>query len=226
MIIWDNKNPTPFKDMINQVICGDCLEVMRHIPYKSIDLVLTDPPYGIKINRISKLVGNSKHKSRKATNENWDDCTPDKTYFNLMFKISVNQIVFGANYFWENFYKTQCYLIWDKRGNLPDVPFCDTEFAWTSFVDKPSKRYVCINHGFIKDSKEPKLDHPTQKPEEVFRRIINDFTKETDLVIDTFLGSGTTAIACKQLGRNFIGIEKELKYCEIAERRLSQEYLF
>ncbi len=212
-------------DYINKIICGDCLEVMKGIPDKAVDLVLTDPPYGIKINRVAKLVGNSTHKSSKATDESWDDSVPCKEVFDNIFRISTNQIVFGANYFWENFYSSQCYIVWDKRGNLPSVPFCETEFAWTSF-NKMSKRYVCINHGFIKDSNEGKFANPTQKPQELIQRIINDFSKDGDLIFDPFLGSGTTAVACKALNRRFIGIEINPKYCEIAQRRLAQEYLF
>ena len=135
-----------------------------------------------------------------------------------MFRVSNNQIVFGANYFWENFYSSQCYIIWDKRGNLPKVPFCDTEFAWTSF-SKMSKKYLVRNHGFIKDSKDIKTGHPTQKPTELFKAILKDFTEEGDTILDPFLGSGTTARACKDLGRKCIGIEREEKYCKIAINR-------
>ena len=84
-----------------------------------------------------------------------------------------------------------------------------------------SKRYVIRNHGFIRDSKDPRTGHPTQKPTELIAAILKDFTKEDAIILDPFLGSGTTAVACKELGRRFIGIEIEPKYCAIAERRLA-----
>ena len=215
---------TNWQEMIKEVVQGDCLEGMKMIPDKSIDLVVTDPPYGIKINRISNNFGSSVHLSRKATNDDWDDNIPSKEIFEEIFKISKNQIVFGANYFWQYFYATQCYIIWDKRGELPKVPFCDTEFAWTSF-NKMSRKYTVINHGFVRDSKKMR-QHPTQKPLELIRKILLDFTEEGDLVCDPFMGSWTTARACKDLKRNFMGFELEEKYCQIGEERLRQQNLF
>ncbi len=208
---------------INKIINADCLEAMKQIPDGSIDLVLTDPPYGIKLPCRGKNYGTATHKSRKATNDSWDDFIPDKRYFDEMFRVSRNQIIFGANYFWENFYSSPCYIIWDKRGNLPDVPFAPVEFAWTSFKQM-SKKYISINHGFISDTNDHKL-HPTQKPTELMKMIVKDFTKQGDLVLDPFLGSGTTTVACKELGRNYIGIEISERYCAIARERLRQTEL-
>ncbi len=82
----------------------------------------------------------------------------------------------------------------------------DLEFAWTSF-NKKAKKYTIINHGFIRDSKDIKYDHPTQKPSELFIKIINDISNKDDIILDPFLGSGTTAVACIETGRKFIGIE-------------------
>jgi site-specific DNA-methyltransferase (adenine-specific) len=200
--------------------CADCLDVMREMDAGSVDVCVTDPPYGIKITRSSKAIGTATHTSRKATNDSWDDKIPTKEYFDEMFKVSKNQIVFGANYFWENFYSSQCYIIWDKREFLPTVPFADTEFAWTSYTDKPSKRYILRNHGFIRDSKDEKTGHPTQKPTELMVRILNDFTSEGDTVLDCFTGSGSTGVACVQTGRKFIGIEISEEYCQIARKRI------
>ena len=104
---------------------------------------------------------------------------------------------------------------------MPDVPFCDTEFAWTSFTKKPSKMYIVVNHGFIRDSKDFKTDHPTQKPTELFRKILEDFSN--GLVYDPFIGSGTTAIASEQLSRQWIGSEINPEYCEIANKRTKAE---
>lgn len=203
---------------------GDCREILPTLQTDEIDLVLTDPPYGIGINHNAKQVGTATHKSRKATDLIWDDAIPDAFCFTETMRVSKNQIVFGANYYWQYFYSTQCYIIWDKRGTLPAVPFCDTEFAWTSFVGRMPKRYIVINHGFIRDSKDIR-EHPTQKPLELFRTILTDFSADGQSILDPFMGSGTTLRAAKDLGRRAIGIEIEEKYCEIAARRLSQEVM-
>ena len=199
---------------------ADCIDVMRDMPDNSADLILTDPPYGIGITRNTKPVGVAPVTGRKATNLTWDDKPPDKRYFKEMFRISENQIIFGANYFWEHFYSSGCYIIWDKRGNMPPMPFCDTEFAWTSFVKKMSKRYVIVNHGFVRDSKDLRTGHPTQKPSELFNFIINDFSNPNDLIFDGFMGSGSTGVAAMKLNRRFIGIELSEEYCEIAKARI------
>ena len=204
---------------------GDCLEILPTLADNSVDAVITDPPYGIKITSNTKRIGVAKELGRKATSDTWDDFVPDKRYFSEIFRVSNNQIVFGANYFWEHFYSTQCYIIWDKRGSMPDVPFCHTEFMWTSFIDKPSKRYVIINHGFIRDSKDKRTGHPTQKPTELMRRILCDFTNIGDTILDPFMGSGTTGVACVQTGRHFIGIEIEERYFEIAQKRIAEAQL-
>jgi len=212
-------------DFVNKVICGDCLEVMKEIPDKSIDLVLTDPPYGINITNIFNTYGCYPDLGRKPHKYKWDDKRLTMEQWEEIRRISRNQIIFGANFYWEYFYSTKCYLVWDKRGELPSVPFTDTELIWTSFTNKPSKKYLCINHGFIRDSQEFKEQHPTQKPLKLIIDILEDFSKEGELVCDPFLGSGTTAVVCKRLRRKFIGIEINPEYCEIAEERLAQEVL-
>ena len=212
-----------FEEEAGVIYCADCLEILPRIPDKAVDLVLTDPPYGIRIAKKSNKFGVAVGSSRVATMDSWDDNIPDKQYFNEIFRASRNQIVFGANYFWGNFYATQCYIVWDKRGDLPDVPFAPTEFAWTSFRGM-SKKYTCINHGFIAEDKTPKV-HPTMKPLPLFLSIVADFSKDADLILDPFLGSGTTAVAAKQLGRKYIGIEISEKYCAVAVQRLAQEIL-
>jgi site-specific DNA-methyltransferase (adenine-specific) len=181
---------------------GDCLEILKTLPDGAVDACITDPPYGIAITRNSKPVGIASDSSRKATNESWDDLIPTKEYFDEIKRVGIHQIIFGANYFWEHFYASQCYIIWDKRGSLPKVPFCDTEFAWTSFTERMSKKYTVINHGFIRGSKDVQTSHPTQKPTELFSMILEDFTKSGDTILDPFMGSGTTGVACVKTGRN------------------------
>lgn len=192
-------------DYLNKVICGDCLEVMKGIPDKSVDLVLTDPPYG----HGDKWAGGT-----WATNEkyadcfNWDTATPTKEYFDEIFRISKNQIIWGGNYF--TLPKTRCVLIWDKVFYVPTLS--DVEMAWTSF-DKTAKKYAALRQ-------EDFREHPTQKPLDLFRWILTNYSDETDLILDPFFGSGTTGVAAKLLGRQFVGIEISEKYCDIARKRI------
>jgi len=199
---------------------GDCLDIMRGME-AGVFLLLTDPPYGIGICRNSKPVGVATNTSRLATNHDWDDFTPDAKYFEEMFRVSKNQIIFGANYFMEYLYSSPCYIVWDKRGMMPYVPFAPTELAWTSFDVMP-KKYTIINHGFIRDSADVRTGHPTQKPTELMIQIIEDFTKPGDLIFDPFMGSGTTGVAAMLTGRNFIGIELDEGYFKIAEARIAK----
>lgn len=200
---------------------GDCLELMGGVLDKSVDAVITDPPYGIKINRCANRFGTATHKSRRATGLAWDDSIPTKEYFDEIKRVSKNQIIFGANFFIENLYSSPCWIVWDKRGDLPDVPFSPFELAWTSFNRQP-KRYVIRNHGFIRDSRDERTGHPTQKPTELIEHILLDFTKEGDTILDPFMGSGTTGVACVKLNRNFIGFEINKEYFEIAQRRINE----
>ena len=105
---------------------------------------------------------------------------------------------------------------------MPEVPFMDMELALCNF-DGKAKKYKIINHGFIKDSKDIKTEHPTQKPSELFMYVLRDFSKNNQLIIDPFFGSGTTGLACEKLGRKWIGIEISEKYCAIAKKRIEQE---
>lgn len=208
-----------YETKLGKLYHGDCLDIIPEL--ERVDLVLTDPPYGEKITRKVKKYGVRVDLSRKATIDTWDDKPFHRKQVEAFMSISKNQIIFGANYCWEAFRSTRCYIVWDKRGSLPDVPFAPVEFAWTSFAKMP-KKYTVINHGFISDNKDKK-EHPTQKPSGLFVGILNDFSKKTDIVLDPFTGSGTTAIACERLRRKWIGIEIDEKYCEIAAKRIEQE---
>jgi len=212
-------------DYINKVIYGDCLEVMKGIPDKSIDLVLTDPPYGIGAYKNGTMGGGVLAKQSKFDKTDWDDEIPPKEIFDEIFRVSKNQIIFGGNYFVEYLTNSPCWLVWDKDNG--DNYFADCELCWTSFKTAVRK-YQWKWQGMLQQNAKCKdyRVHPTQKPKQLISLILQDYSKDTDIILDPFLGSGTTAVACKELGRRFIGIEISQKYCEIAERRLAQEYLF
>ena len=208
------------EDFINKVIQGDCLEVMKQMPDKCVDLVLTDPPYGIGMN---KHFG-SGVENIPTIDGDWDNNIPSKEYFDEIFRVSKNQVFFGGNYFTKYLPPTSCWIVWDKNNGAST--FGDGELIWTSF--KGALR-IHKHHwvGLVSGREDTGMKvHPTQKPKELITWIIARFSqKETDLILDPFLGSGTTAVAAKQLKRNFIGIEISEKYCEIARGRLRQEIL-
>ena len=207
---------------INKIICGDCLEVMKGIPDKAVDLVLTDPPYGINVIGGSGSIGGSGIVEVKKYEKVYgDDKAPD---LQEVFRVSKNQVIFGGNYF--DLPRTNGWILWDKKckNNWFDN-FSDGEMAWTSFL-KPLRIFRHLWMGALRDGETIIRHHPTQKPQELMVWILENYSKKGDIILDPFLGSGTTAVACKELGRKFIGIEINPKYCEIAQRRLSQEYLF
>jgi len=200
---------------INKVHCWDCLELMKLIPDKSIDLVLTDPPYGIGIDWQKESISNNPKHNRKAHEFMWwDDNIPSKQYFNEIFRVSKNQIIRWWNYF--VMYLTEWHkwwIVWDKWQHW--LTMSDCELAYSSF-DKPTRV-------FVKNRVEIQVDwavHPTQKPVDLFKWILENYSEKWMTILDPFLWSWTTAVACKEMGRNWIGIEKEQKYVDIANKRL------
>jgi DNA modification methylase len=202
---------------------GDCLDIMPTLPDKSVDLVLTDPPYGI-----NEAAGKNKSRGKLAEakdygDDAWDKNRPDKKYFNEMIILSVNQIIFGGNYFSDYLKPSSCWIVWDKDNGRND--FADCEMAWTSF-NSAVRKIVCRWNGFMQEpgSKRDVRVHPTQKPVGLFSQVLKNYSKKDDLICDPFIGSGTTAIACYRTGRKFIGIEKEKKYFDIAVERYRREH--
>jgi len=184
---------------------GDCLEVMRTIPDKSIDLVLTDPPYGIGI---------AKNPFRqKFEKKEWDNFIPTKEYFDEIFRVSKHQIIWGGNYFSEVLPPSRCFYVWDK---VQPEKFSSAmvEIAWVS-KQSPAKMFRQRVTAF-------KKHHPTTKPINLMEWCLS-FFPDTKTVLDPFMGSGSTGVACKHAGISFIGIEKDLQYFEIATNRLANE---
>lgn len=204
--------------MKSEIILGDSLEVMKGFADKSFDLVLTDPPYGI-----GEAAGKNKSRSKLAIatdygNASWDDSPPTREFFDEMMRVSRNQIIFGGNYF--GLPPSSCWLVWDKDNGESD--FADCELAWTSF-ESAVRRFKFRWAGMLQEdmrNKEVRF-HPTQKPVELMRWILNKYSQGGDSILDPFLGSGTTALAAKGLKRNFTGIEISPEYVKIAQERLS-----
>ena len=201
------------EEYINKVIQGDCLEVMKEIPDKSVDLLLTDPPYGIGKEKTTGFT-----KKRVDFNRYKTDIKVSKEYFDEMFRISKNQVIFGAQYYLDYLPPTKEMWVWDKKTGANY--FADGELIWTSYngTIRIFRHQWC---GCFKDSERGiKAQHPTQKPIVVMEWCLRK-TKENDIILDPFAGSGTTGVACKNLNRNYILIEKEPEYIDIINKRLT-----
>ncbi len=205
----------------NQIICGDCLEVMAAWPADSVDLVLTDPPYGKVCYRGRHGIGRLKEKNRTYESMAKWGITGKPTIKELktILAAGTNYIVWGGNYFLEAFPSANCFLIWDKQGNWAETCFAGVELAITSF-STVARKFTCRNQGFCKDSKDKKIDHPTPKPTELMIWCLERYSKPDQLILDPFCGSGTTCVAAKMLGRNYIGIDISPEYCKTARMRL------
>lgn len=194
------------QDMINKVFNEDCLETMKRMEDNSIDLVLTDPPYGINIS--------SNPIRQKHTKKEWDKNIPIEDIFKEIFRVSKYQIIWGANYF--NLPPSKSFLIWDKKQPY-EFSLAMCEYAYSSF-DFPAKMYSYSNRG-----DEEKM-HPTQKPLELMNFCINfaiQRDKNIKTVYDPFSGSGTTLVSAKSRNLNYIGSELDEDYYKIIQKRLS-----
>ena len=203
-------NPYYEKDGIT-IYHGDCLEIMPGLG--KVDAVVTDPPYGIGM--AARKHSSNLARARDYGIDHWDDSTADEA-IKVARRVSDRQIIFGGNYY--KLPPTPCWLIWDKLNGASC--FADAEIAWTNLSGAVRLLRFRWN-GMLQENmaaKEHRV-HPTQKPVPLMRWCIEKLGP-SGVILDPFMGSGTTLVACRQLGRQGIGIEIEEKYCEIAARRL------
>ena len=198
---------------------GDCREILPALG--KVDAVITDPPYGIDFGKAGGFVASHGWGQWREKVE-WDVSQPPRETFDLILSISTHQIIWGGNYFTDYLPPTMQWLIWDKaqRG----FSLSDFELAWSSkWQASRIFQYGRGNEkGFAPKSKEQKefiSCHPTQKPVEVMKWCLG-FVDDAKQVLDPFMGSGTTGVACIKSGKQFIGIEREQNYFDIACRRL------
>jgi DNA modification methylase len=203
---------------LNKIWNENCLDTMKRMEDKSVDLILTDPPYGINADKGVGGFGSSKTDNHYKGG--WDNSTPPQEVFDEILRIGKKVIIFGGQFFADKLPTNGHWIVWDKKGDIAfDNPFGDCELAWTNINKKSVKKYKVIQQGFI--SEEKIRFHPTQKPAHLFKQIIEDYSEDGTLIYDPFLGSGTTALACKQLGRNYIGSELDKGYYDIALNRIA-----
>jgi len=212
--LWDAMS-TLQRRPASHLVHGDCLDWMRAQSDVSIDLIVTDPPYGLNVARTGSLTTTG----IRFTPKTWDRARPPRVYFDEMRRISRNQVIWGGN-FSDYLPPSRCWLAWWKKDGLPRLTFADCELAWTSF-DRNALVFNSRWHGGIRNGGDARLPHPTQKPLSLMRWCVEEFSEPGELIVDPFLGTGTTVVAACQLGRRYIGIENDREYFEMARGRLA-----
>ena len=188
----------------------DCMKYMKTLKDNAFDLAIVDPPYGLG----DKLTnGGERSSSLRDRDSNKWDILPKDGYFKELYRVSVNQIVWGSNYF--KMPVTRCNIIWDKIQIFSGADF---ELAWTSF-DKPSKAFRLSR---IEAYSKGKI-HPTQKPVKLYDWLLKNYAKEGDRILDTHLGSGSSAIAAHYGGFDFVGCELDTDYFNAAQERFNDQ---
>lgn len=197
--------------------CGDCMDILPTLG--KVDAVVTDPPYGI-----GESEGKNKSRGRLAVSkdygfDSWDSQPISHELMAMVRSSGKHQIIFGGNYY--PCEPTSCWLVWDKENGKSD--FADCELAWTN-LPKAVRLIRYMWNGMIRANNEKRGDHPTQKPIGVMQWCISQLPDDANTILDPFMGSGTTGVACANLGRKFIGIELEPKYFDIACERIEAAY--
>ena len=222
--------PEPYyeRDGIS-IFLGDCRDILPHLP--PVDLVLTDPPYGISYQ--------SHHNSGRQNSGEWLAWTRRENFAPIcgdeepfdpapVLSLGVRTILWGANHYASRLPDSSAWIWWDKLGDMGPCDQADGELAWTN-LRGPVRRFVHEWRGLIRRGEENVVSayklHPNQKPVRLMRWCIEKAGDGVSTILDPFMGSGTTLVAARDLGRKAIGIEIEERYCEIAVRRLSQQLL-
>ncbi len=216
-------------DMIGNVINCDCLDLMKKMPDRSVDLILTDPPYGIDYQSNMRVMSKKFNKLDNDNNEMRFDAY--KEFFRLLEDNCVAVCFCSFKNFADDFNELKKYfdikncIIWYKGGggigDLKHSLITDYEIAIIAHKGNFEIKQKRIGSVWQEGKVNPNfMEHPTQKPISIIQKLVKYFSKETDIVFDPFLGSGTTALACEMLGRRWIGCELEEKYCKIADERV------
>jgi len=192
----------------------DCMDVLRGLPDDAYELAIVDPPYGIGIS--------SNPIRQQYAKKEWDFKAPEYEYFEALKRCSENQIIWGGNYFLDYLGATQGFIVWDKvQPHEFSLAMC--EMAWMS-IQKPAKIWKCSVLA------EKRKIHPTQKPVQLYEWLLTNYAKPGDTILDTHGGSFSSAIACWNLGFDFVGIEKDKDYFDAAVERfqnhIKQPHMF
>lgn len=209
----------------NNIYCGDCLELMKSMPDKSVDLILTDPPYGMNYKSNHYKYGQNPHEEIKGDSEY-------PAWLIGEAKRIARKAVFSFCR-WDNLAeveKPKSFIVWQKNNWTAGDLKHEYGRMWEGILFYPMEKHEFVKRppDVIKFDRisSTHLQHPTQKPTEICKWLILNNSEDRDIVFDPFMGSGTTCVAAKELGRRYIGIDIEQKYVDIARERLAQDYLF
>lgn len=194
----------------------DCMEYMKGLEDNSFDLACVDPPYGIDVANMTMGKG-SAIDNGVVKKKNWDKSIPDDVYFLELKRVSKNQIIWGGNYFLDFLGAARCFLLWDKLDYNSD--FASHELAWTSF----NENVKCYQRARSSQGDAKGKIHPTQKPVKLYQWLLTNYAKKGDRILDTHLGSGSSAIAAHYGGYDFVGCELDKDYYDAAKERFNRE---
>ena len=201
---------------------ADCMEAMKEFPDKFFDLAIVDPPYGAGFTEgggckgwFSKYHQNAEEREISKKIVAWD-IAPEHEYFDELFRVSRNQIIWGGNYF--KLPPTRCFVVWRKLSISESFSMAMAEYAWTSFQSN-AKVFECAPQGKKDDSRF----HPCQKPIELYSWLLRQYAKKGDKILDTHVGSASSLIACHRSGFSAWGFEIDPEYYKKAEERLERE---
>ena len=199
----------------------DCMEAMASMEDNEFDLAIVDPPYGINMDG-GKMGGDVLAKNTNYTKKKWDSSPPPQKYFDELQRVSKKQIIWGANHFISRIpIDSSCWIVWNKENG--ENNFADCELAWTSFktaVRMFTFRWQGMLQGNMKN-KEHRI-HPTQKPVALYTWLLNKYAQKGWKILDTHLGSGSSAIAAHDMGYEFHGYELDEEYFQAASKRLKE----
>lgn len=196
----------------------DCMELLRQTPDKYYSLCVVDPPYGINWMAQTKTV-NTKANWIQHAAKDWDNSAPQPNYFDELQRVSKNQIIWGANHFIDSMpfgCNSPCWIIWDKTQEFSGASF---EMAWTSFKSPAKAFRMARCEAYVGIEKI----HPTQKPVKLYEWLLQNYAKQGDRILDTHLGSGSSAIAAHYGGFDFVGCELDTDYFNAAKQRFERE---
>jgi len=204
------------KDKITLLHC-DCLDYMKDVPDKHFDLAIVDPPYGI-----GNYWMKQKHTQHYGKKE-WNNKPPDKKYFDELFRISKNQIIWGGNYFCHFLPITNSWIIWDKGNDVEKMNTSECEIAWTSFKIPMRKIFIQWSGGRKNIETGISNIHPCQRPKNLYKWLLKNYATPDMKIIDTHGGSMSSMIACHDFGCEAVCCEIDEEYFDAAVKRFDNE---
>lgn len=205
-----------YKRMV-ELLHIDCMLYMKGLPDKAFDLAIVDPPYGI-----GNYWMKQKHTSHYGK-KSWNETVPDENYFNELFRVSENQIIFGANYYCYYLPISNSWIIWDKGNSVEKMNTSECELAWTSFKVPMRKVFVQWSGGRKGIETGVPNIHPCQRPIKLHKWLLNNYATSGNKILDTHLGSGSSAIAAHSMGFDFVGCELDKDYYDAACKRFKEQ---